>query len=194
MTSILEVEQLDTLSSNASSTLTIGGTNTTTIAFGPNVTTTPSSLANTPAFKAYLSSTQSSISHDTWVKLNINAESYDTNNAYDTSTYKFTPAVVGKYYLNATAYIYNSSNYPRRAGIKIYKNGSPITEEWNRLVDGNNLLHEWSISVSTTDNCTSTSDYYEVYIYTNNSAGANNGNVSGGERVTFFTGYKLIGA
>jgi hypothetical protein len=48
MTSILEVEQLDTLSSNASSTLTIGGTNTTTIAFGPNVTTTPSSLANTP--------------------------------------------------------------------------------------------------------------------------------------------------
>jgi len=33
MTSILEVEQLDTLSSNASSTLTIGGTNTTTIAF-----------------------------------------------------------------------------------------------------------------------------------------------------------------
>jgi hypothetical protein len=32
MTSILEVEQLDTLSSNASSTLTIGGTNTTTIA------------------------------------------------------------------------------------------------------------------------------------------------------------------
>ena len=50
MTSILEVEQLDTLSSNASSTLTIGGTNTTTIAFGPNVTTTPSSLAMTPAF------------------------------------------------------------------------------------------------------------------------------------------------
>jgi hypothetical protein len=35
MTSILEVEQLDTLSSNASSTLTIGGTNTTIIAFGP---------------------------------------------------------------------------------------------------------------------------------------------------------------
>jgi hypothetical protein len=34
MTSILEVEQLDTLSSNASSTLTIGGTNTSTIAFG----------------------------------------------------------------------------------------------------------------------------------------------------------------
>ncbi len=34
MTSILEVEQLDTLSSNASSTLTIGGTNTTTINLG----------------------------------------------------------------------------------------------------------------------------------------------------------------
>jgi len=170
------------------------GGNTLLSSDGSGTLTLPSDLKNTPAFKAYLSSTQSSISHDTWVKLNINAESYDTNNAYDTSTYKFTPAVVGKYYLNATAYIYNSSNYPRRAGIKIYKNGSPITEEWNRLVDGNNLLHEWSISVSTTDNCTSTSDYYEVYIYTNNSAGANNGNVSGGERVTFFTGYKLIGA
>jgi hypothetical protein len=38
MTSILEVEQLDTLSSNASSTLTIGGTNTTTIAFKSGAT------------------------------------------------------------------------------------------------------------------------------------------------------------
>jgi hypothetical protein len=34
MTSILEVEQLDTLSSNASSTLTIGGDNTSTINLG----------------------------------------------------------------------------------------------------------------------------------------------------------------
>ena len=38
MTSILEVEQLDTLSSNASSTLTIGGDNTTTIAFKSGAT------------------------------------------------------------------------------------------------------------------------------------------------------------
>jgi hypothetical protein len=37
MTSILEVEQLDTLSSNASSTLTIGGTNTSNVTFKSGV-------------------------------------------------------------------------------------------------------------------------------------------------------------
>jgi hypothetical protein len=37
MTSILEVEQLDTLSSNASSTITIGGTNTSNVTFKSGV-------------------------------------------------------------------------------------------------------------------------------------------------------------
>ena len=86
MTSILEVEQLDTLSSNASSTLTIGGTNTTTIAFGPNVTTTPSSLAMTPAFEATRSGSNQDFANNTYVKLQYDGETFDSDGKYDNST------------------------------------------------------------------------------------------------------------
>jgi hypothetical protein len=73
MTSILEVEQLDTLSSNASSTLTIGGDNTSTINLGAsgksivipsgatitnNGTQTGFGGENTPAFRATRTSNQ----------------------------------------------------------------------------------------------------------------------------------------
>ena len=63
MTSILEVEQLDTLSSNAANTITIGGTNATTLNLGSNIT--GGSITNTPAFHVTMSANQTSISSDT---------------------------------------------------------------------------------------------------------------------------------
>jgi hypothetical protein len=114
MTSILEVEQLDTLSSNASSTLTIGGTNTTTIAFGPNVTTTPSSLANTPSFQAF-KATDQTISANSYVQIQFDTKDYDTNTCYNNTgssttlngltapAYSFVPNVVGKYLIGAAS-------------------------------------------------------------------------------------------
>lgn len=62
MTSILEVEQLDTLSSNASSTITIGGTNTTTINLGASgksiVIPSGVTLTGFPINKSFESSAQ----------------------------------------------------------------------------------------------------------------------------------------
>ena len=55
--------------------------------------------ANTPAFQAYRSSTQT-ISGSTWTKVQFNTEIYDTDSDYDNSTnYRFTPTVAGKYYV-----------------------------------------------------------------------------------------------
>ena len=129
MTSILEVEQLDTLSSNASSTITIGGTNTTTIAFGPNVTTTPSSLAMTPAFSVKASSDQTGIADNSITLAQLNSEDYDTDSAFNTSTYKFTvpSGKAGKYYFYYASGMSGNPDDGEKVSVRLYKNGSGVS-------------------------------------------------------------------
>jgi len=64
----------------------------------PPVFETPASAANTPAFSAY-SSADRAISNTTATLVAANAENFDTDSAYNNSTYKFTPGVAGKYFL-----------------------------------------------------------------------------------------------
>jgi hypothetical protein len=52
---------------------------------------------NTPSFLAYVGDAQS-FSNNTLALVQFNTELFDTNSNYDTSTYKFTPTVAGKYF------------------------------------------------------------------------------------------------
>lgn len=52
---------------------------------------------NTPAFLAYVGTGQN-VSNSTQTLVQFNTELYDTDSDYDTSTYKFTPSVAGKYF------------------------------------------------------------------------------------------------
>ena len=192
MTSILEVEQLDTLSSNASSTLTIGGTNTTTIAFGPNVTTTPSSLKNKYPFKAVLSSDQTGINHDSFTKVSLASKSFDPDSKFDTSNYRYIPAETGYYYLTGSIGLEKVLYNFRRVGVAIYKNGSEQAFNWIRLSGSSDIIEEQYISVSILDYSSSTSDYYELYVYQNNASGGNSGSLKSSTARTYFTGFKLI--
>ena len=194
MTSILEVEQLDTLSSNASSTLTIGGTNTTTIAFGPNVTTTPSSLANIPAFKVYLTSAQS-IPANTYTKVQFNTTSgnnntgWNTGSGFDTSNYRFTcpSGKDGKYYFSVSLLIEYADALNEYGNIRWYLNGA----EYGNFRQGmNSGGGEYSFT-SNTIIPLSASDYVEVYI---NQVTSGSRNIDANSRYTWFEGYKLIGA
>jgi len=54
--------------------------------------------SNTPAFEAKLSSSQSFV-ENTDVLVQFNTEEFDTDSAYNTSTYRFTPQTAGKYYV-----------------------------------------------------------------------------------------------
>jgi len=54
---------------------------------------------NTPAFSAFRSGSVQSISDSTTTTILYNAEQVDTDNAYDTSTGKFTPQTAGKYFV-----------------------------------------------------------------------------------------------
>jgi hypothetical protein len=182
MTSILEVEQLDTLSSNASSTLTIGGTNTTTIAFGPNVTTTPSSLANTPAFFAKQGSSQT-ISSLTWTKMDIDTEIFDSDSTFDTATNRFTPAVAGKYFIYGQVNISGGSTNTL-VQIAIYKNGSEAYMCVDRYPNGNDIAVNIQVALDLND-----TDYVEAYA--RQSQGVNADVLSNS---SFFGAYKIIGA
>ena len=90
----IEVNEIDNLS--GSSTLTLGKDNTTTLDLGSNITS--GTMINRPAFKVTLSSNQT-LSDDTLTRLAWDTEEYDTDNAFDTSTYLFTvpSGKAGKY-------------------------------------------------------------------------------------------------
>ena len=77
---------------------------------------------NTPAFRATMGSTQA-ISNNTFTTINFNTETYDTDSCYNTSTYRFTPNVAGKYLVIAS----HALNAGTSAGTficSIFKNGA----------------------------------------------------------------------
>ena len=146
----------------------------------------------TPSFFAYQSTVQG-VTNNTWVKLSINTEDFDSDSTYDNSSnYRFTPAVAGKYFLFA-GWRMNATQDGDLCGIQIYKNGSGHAHfaraHYNR--------GSFTISTIATAN---TTDYFEVYAYQNTGAqrdtyadGDTGGNNDIG-RQTFFGGYRIIGA
>jgi hypothetical protein len=76
--------------------------------------------ANTPAFEAKITSAPS-VSQATLTVLAYNAENFDTDSAYDTSTYKFTPQSAGKYFVYAKARINDAGDNDNNQ-LQIHKN------------------------------------------------------------------------
>jgi len=113
---------------------------------------------NRPAFSAYAGSDQSGITDNTWTKVNMNTEFYDTNSAYDTSTYRLTIPTGGdgKYIFGASLYV-EATDTIGSSSIAFYKNGSKILYEEQDL-DGNNVLQ----LTGTFD--LSATDYIELYV------------------------------
>jgi len=192
MTSILEVEQLDTLSSNASSTLTIGGTNTTTLNLGSNIT--GGSITNTPMFHTYLSAHQT-VSHNTFTKFQGNVVVKDTDSAYDNpTTYRWTcPSGKGGTYLFWwNLFIHYSGNTITNDLAVLRKNGSTIAGTQNNngvnVNDGSLLM----VPISGTFVVdVSAGDYIELFGYGSTS---NSGNFLFISSSLGWGGMKVIGA
>ena len=202
----VQVDTIDTRS--GTSTMQIGSTNTSTINLGVSGDTVniPSGVTianagtatgfggtNDNLFRAYNTGSQL-MSHDTDTLLEMNTESFDVDAKFDTATYKYTPASVGYYYLNATVfYNFNDSNLGRRIQVWITKNGSKIAQNYQRFIDsGFDGLNENSLSISTVDYSSSASDYYQVYGMCNNANGSDTAYLIQGENQSYFIGYKLI--
>ena len=149
---------------------------------------------NSPNFLAYRSSSDQSISNDTYTKVQFNSESYDTDNAYDNSSnYRFTvpSGKGGKYSLYANVWMRGTDvNMMNYYFLAFYKNGSNVWEQHSNFM--NNDLRSFGANMSLTLNL-SAEDYIEVYGKINiNSGSPSFGNdAASGVPTTWFQGIKI---
>ena len=143
------------------------------------------SAANTPAFQAYPSTTQS-ISENTFTKVTYGSETFDSNNNFASST--FTPTTAGKYFVYSNLAVYASATSAMSiCWNQIRKNGSGLH---HLALDnrGSNTYYA-SFNVCAIVDMNGTTDYLEIYTYvdsTNNAGGTVDTNST-------FGAYKLIG-
>ena len=177
----LETNTIDNIS--GSSTLTIGDSNTSTITLksGATLTNFPT---NTPAFKAYLSSTQS-ISNTTATKIVFQTEIFDTDSAYNTSDGLFTvpSGEGGRYAFNFSTRLTNWNT--SQVQIYLLIDGSTdqlLFENGDQHGDNNSFAQSGVVNLSA-------GNTVGVYFYQN---GGNGGVLRSGENNSFFSGYKII--
>jgi len=122
-------------------------------------TVTGAGESNTPLFRAYIASSDQTIPNSTWTKVRFDTETFDPSGVYDTSNYRFTPAVAGYYSITAQVTSADVNDWNTFA-LRIYKNGSSFADMQVRHT------HADSISISTI-NLSDNNDYYEIYVRQN---------------------------
>ena len=159
----LETNTIDTISGTTN--LTIGSTNSSTVTF-ENGSPTGHMY---PAFEAYLSADQS-LSDATTTKVQFNTEIFDTDNNYDNSTnYRFTPTVAGKYYVSSGLKLEAGSDVIQNVTLFIYKNGSSYKRSVfftsTHQPDAFDIINDAIIDMN------GSSDYLEIFVYVDVSSG-----------------------
>jgi hypothetical protein len=144
------------------------------------------SVANTPAFAAYMSTDQS-VADNTEVKATINTEVIDTASCYDSTTnYRFTPNVAGKYVIGATT---RHSNWTANRAFIVVKFNNAVQNNGFSCEVGNSGPYEdhgWSKVIT----FNGTTDYVECFFYQDSGSSKS---FQGENYGTYFWGFKLIG-
>jgi len=144
---------------------------------------------NTPAFEAYLSSTQV-ISNTTVTKINCNTERHDTANAYDNSSnFRFTPQTAGKYFVYAHLNLQTNGKKIANAIPSIKKNGSGYTQSASNFA--NNTTSTTAIGISNVITMNGSSDYLELFAYIEVYDGAE-ARITPEVAGSYFGAYKII--
>ena len=116
--------------------------------------------ASGPAFLAYRGTSDQSLTSGTWTKIQYNAESFDTDNCFDSTTnYRFTPTKAGYYSIDVAINIYADSSY--WAQVKLYKNGSGVRTTG---IGDDGQRDKW-MTLGTLIYMNGSTDYLEVYYY-----------------------------
>ena len=180
----LKVSNIET--SSGSGTITLGQSGETiSIPSGAtldlsNATQTGVGGVMTPIFRATINGTQQ-VPNATHTKIEFDTEVFDPQSTFDTSNYRFTPAVAGYYFICAKIRSASDNDFGY-FGCNIYKNGSEISSS------NNAHFHFDSVSTSIID-LADDNDYYEVYTYHNEGGGMN---YSNGTAAMQFFAHKLI--
>jgi len=156
-----------------------------------SLTINNAALKMTPAFEAKLGADQT-VSDNTFVKANINTEIFDSDSKYDTSTYRFTPGVAGKYFVYGTICGETDATELQYCVVAIYKNGSTYQENICNFM--NNRGNQVNVVVNATIDF-NTTDYVELYgkVYKHGGSTIRFTDALGGAS-TSFGAYRIIGA
>ena len=180
----LETNTIDTVSGTTN--LTIGSTNTSTITM-PNGAL---SGQNYPAFEASVGADQT-ISNATYTTVSASQENLDTDNAYNTSTYTFTPQVAGKYfYYSQIRFRGTVVNILNNLILRVLKNDTSTTI-------GNSVMYAGSNDEQFTLNCSGivdlngSTDNIFFQGYASVSSGSPYFESAGTGNTTFFGAYRL---
>ena len=178
----LETNTIDTISGTTN--LTIGSTNTSTITM-PNGAL---SGQNYPAFEAQLGALQT-VSDATVTKIEFGTENLDTDNCYDNTTnYRFTPTVAGKYFVYVNMNLNSSANNTcQQAFAYIYKNGSQQHSNGSSMQGNPGTRNDATLCCILDMN--GSTDYVEAFGFLDNSSGTPRIGSSGGS--TFFGAYRV---
>ena len=170
--------------SSGSGTITLGQSGETINI--PSGATISGAGASTPAFLARQSSGQSFAASSTTTLIQFDAEVFDTDNAFDTSTYRFTPQESGKYY--CTLFFQMNGTVTGRVALTIQKNGSNV----NAYVKDFAVQHD-CISISSIIDLNGSSDYLSFNFF--NAGTGSITSYSGDDSYyrTSVMAYKLVG-
>ncbi len=119
-----------------------------------------------PAFCAYRSTDQTGLSNNAYSKVQFNAEEFDTDGCFDSTTnHRFTPNVAGYYSVDFTVTLAGTTL--SAAGAQIRKNGTALAAgSW-----GATNLYVGVCCGGTTVYMNGTTDYLEVFAYTTAASG-----------------------
>ena len=148
----VQVDTIDTRSGTA--TMQIGSTNTSTINIGVSGDTVniPSGVTianagtatgfggdNTPSFLAVNNATQTGFSLNTFTKITLQNEIYDTDNGFSDSRFTIPSGKDGKYLITFSGALQTSSDY-EQARLAVYKNNGIVENIESRIVTAGNYL------------------------------------------------------
>jgi hypothetical protein len=145
---------------------------------------------NTPYFYAHLSADDTTPGDNAWTKVKCNTVAFETGTTYDeTTNYRWTPAVAGKYYLYGQVECKSDTSYKLGTVIMaFYLNGV----ETIKISEHKNENTSW-IRVPTMSAIIDlgATDYVELWANIDTYSGVRRF-VGGSTQITHFMGYKLI--
>jgi len=154
---------ISAVSAGTPATLTVGTNGQVLTADSTTATGLKWNTANAssgPAFFAYRTTSNQSITASTFTKVQLNAEFFDTDNCFDSTTnYRFTPTTAGKYQINVVGQV--SQNSASRFMSIIYKNGSAFA----RIYDNTTSYAGPTGGGAVLIDMNGTTDYLELYVY-----------------------------
>ena len=157
------------VANGGSGVTTSTGTGANVLGTSPTITGATITVASTaaPAFSAYLSSAQT-ITAGATTKIAFDAEFFDTNNNFDSTTNRrFTPTVAGYYQINSNScFSFASPSTSAYANLNVYKNGSLFAQIGGQCASAN--ANYYNISGSTLVSMNGSTDYIEIFIGNNN--------------------------